>query len=96
MLFDRVVFTLNVPADAKVTVNDRPTTSTGEFRKFESTGVQLGAAYGYRVRVEFVRDGRPITEEKEISLMAGQSGALTFTGASAAQTAAATTTPAPR
>ena len=49
MLFDRVVFTVNVPAGAKVIVNDRPTTSTGEFRKFESTGVQLGAAYGYRV-----------------------------------------------
>ena len=80
-----VRFTVNVPADAKVIINDRLTTSTGEHRLFESKGVQADAAYRYQVRAEFVRDGKPVTEEKTIDLMAGQTASLAFNAAPEAQ-----------
>ncbi len=67
-----------MPADAKVFVNDRPTTSTGEDREFISHNLQSGASYSYKVRAEFVRDGKPVTEEKTVRLTAGQSGAVNF------------------
>ena len=82
---DSVRFTVNVPVDAKVIINDRLTTSTGEHRQFESKGVQADAAYRYQVRAEFVRDGKPVTEEKTVDLMAGQSASLAFNAAPEAQ-----------
>ncbi len=84
-----MVFTVAVPADARLIINDRLTTSTGTLRKFESIGVQLDAAYAYRVRAEFFRNGKPVSEEKTISLTAGQSGTLEFGGTSGAKVAGA-------
>ena len=40
--------------------------------------MQSGASYSYKVRAEFVRDGKPVTEEKTVRLTAGQTGALNF------------------
>ena len=81
-----VQFKVNVPASAKVFVNNRPTTSTGEDRTFTSTGLQPAQVYLFRVRAEFVRQGKSVIEEKTIQLTAGQRGSLAF-GTSPAQVA---------
>lgn len=81
------LLTVKVPADAKVFVNDRATSSTGEDREYISRDLQPGAQYSYKVRAEFVRDGKPVTEEKSVQLTAGQSSALSFTGEQQVQTA---------
>ena len=75
-----------VPADAKVFVNDRPTSSTGSQREFISRDLAAGAVYNYEVRAEFVRDGKPVSETKSVQLTAGQTANLDF--AAAATTAA--------
>jgi uncharacterized protein (TIGR03000 family) len=75
---DSVILTVSVPADAKVTINDRSTKSTGELRRYRYTGLQPAAVYAYRVRAEFVRDGKPIVDEKTVQLTAGQAGSLAF------------------
>jgi len=80
-----VLLTVSVPADAKVFINGQSTSSTGERRQYESSGLQPVAVYGYRVRVEFVRDGKPISEEKTVQLTAGQAGSLAFSAAPNAQ-----------
>jgi uncharacterized protein (TIGR03000 family) len=80
---------VKVPADAKVFVNDRATTSAGADREFISRELKPGASYSYNVRVEFERDGKPVTEEKSVRLTAGQTASLSFTdGQEQVQTAA--------
>jgi uncharacterized protein (TIGR03000 family) len=69
---------LNVPADAKVFVNDRPTTSTGESRNYVSRNLMAGRTYAYDFRVEFQRDGKPVIENKSIHLEAGKSIEMSF------------------
>lgn len=74
------LLTVKVPADAKVFVNDRATTSTGSDREYVSRNLRPGAGYSYKVRAEFVRDGKPVTEERTVRLTAGQTAALDFDG----------------
>lgn len=81
------LISVSVPADAKVFINGHPTTSTGERREYISKGLQPESLYAYRVRVEFVRNDKPVTEEKVVQLTAGQTSSLAFTGASKAQMA---------
>jgi uncharacterized protein (TIGR03000 family) len=72
------LLSVKVPTDAKVFVNDRPTTSAGIDREYISRELQPGASYSYKVRAEFVFDGKPVTEEKSVRLTAGQTASLSF------------------
>jgi uncharacterized protein (TIGR03000 family) len=78
---DSALLSVKVPADAKVFVNDRATTSTGSDREFVSRDLANGARYNYEVRAEFVRDGKPVVETKSVQLTAGQTAALDFDSA---------------
>ncbi len=77
------VFTVAVPADARVYVNDLQTRSTGAVRRYVSRGLEPGRTYTFAVRAEYVRDGQPVTETKTIRLSGGGNAALAF-GAPAA------------
>jgi uncharacterized protein (TIGR03000 family) len=71
--------TVHVPADAKVYLAGNSTKATGETRIFRTTGLSGGKSWeGYTVRVELERGGRTLTEERTISLKAGQSQELRF------------------
>lgn len=72
-----------MPEDAKVYVNDKLTTSKGAERKFVSRGLREGMTYSYTVRVEYEKDGKPVTENEEVKLGAGESVSLTFPRAKA-------------
>jgi uncharacterized protein (TIGR03000 family) len=82
-----VLLAVNVPADAKVFINGHETTSTGERREYKSNNLKATETYAYRVRAEFVRDGKPVTEEQTVQLSPGQIGSFAFTAASGAQLA---------
>jgi uncharacterized protein (TIGR03000 family) len=69
---------VDVPADAKVFVNGHATTSTGEHRQYVSHGLEAGMRYEYQVRVEIVRDGKPISETKTVQLSAGSEADVAF------------------
>jgi uncharacterized protein (TIGR03000 family) len=75
---DSILLRVDVPADAKVFINDRPTTSTGARRVYASTGLKSAGIYPYRVRAEFVSDGKPVSLEKSVPLTAGKSASVTF------------------
>lgn len=77
---DATIF-VNLPADAKVFVNDMATVSTGEHRHYVSRGLRGGVAYTYKIRVEFAKDGKPASENKLVRLRAGESIELAFGGA---------------
>jgi uncharacterized protein (TIGR03000 family) len=72
------VLAVDVPADAKVFVNGKATTSTGTHRVYASYGLKSGYAYNYEVKVELVRDGQTLTETKHVRLIAGDNQQLAF------------------
>jgi uncharacterized protein (TIGR03000 family) len=71
--------TLNVPADAQVTLAGNPTTSRGATREFSTAVLAAGQQWDdYQVVVTVTRDGQPVSQEKTITLTGGQSRTLAF------------------
>jgi len=73
-----VVLSVELPAEAKVFVNDKPTTSTGVTRTFVSRNLESGRKYAYEVRVELDQNGEKLTRTKMVRLPAGRSVNLEF------------------
>ena len=71
-------FSVEVPADAKVFINDYETASTGVVRDFTSEGLTYGSEYVYNVRVEIMRNGRILEANRSVVLRAGQMTSLAF------------------
>jgi uncharacterized protein (TIGR03000 family) len=70
--------TLNVPADAKVTLAGVETKQTGEVRQFSTTKLSAGQVWdGYQVVVEMQKDGQTIREERTLKLTGGKPQELT-------------------
>src|SRR5260221_409257 len=84
---------VSVPADAKVYVNGRATTSIGGDRQYVSRGLENGQRYSYEVRAEVVRDGKTVTETKVAQLTAGSQASLMFSLAAPASTASSAKPP---
>lgn len=61
-----------LPADAKLSFNGVPTRSTSAERTFVSPPLAAGKSYVYVARVEYIRDGKPVSFEKEILVSAGE------------------------
>jgi uncharacterized protein (TIGR03000 family) len=81
---------VSLPENAKVFVNDLPTTSTGVERHYVSRGLLGGRTYSYKLRVEFERDGKPVVEDKLVRVQAGTAVQLAFGGAEPTDQQAAT------
>lgn len=76
---------VEVPADAKVYINGKLTTSTGTERQYVSYGLESGRNYSYEVRVEYTQDGKAVSETKQIALTAGSNELLAFTSTLSAE-----------
>lgn len=71
--------TLNVPADAKVTLAGVETKQTGEVRQFTTSTLASGQAWeNYTIEIELERDGQVLREERTITLTGGQSQELSI------------------
>jgi uncharacterized protein (TIGR03000 family) len=62
---------VDLPADAKLLIDDAKTTSTGTSRVFVSPELNPGKAYHYTLKAEVVRNGKPVKMEKVIEVKAG-------------------------
>jgi uncharacterized protein (TIGR03000 family) len=66
--------TLHVPAGAKVTLAGAATKQTGELRTYSTDSLTAGQEWaGYVVRVELERDGKTLVEEKNLTIVGGES-----------------------
>ncbi len=72
------ILSVSVPAEAKVFVNGRATTSEGTHRRYISRNLTPGYSYTYEIRAEVTRDGQKIEETKKIDLIAGATQSLAF------------------
>jgi len=69
---------VEVPAEAKVYVNDRLTSTPGAIREYVSRNLARGYNYTYEVRAEMEVDGKTVSESKKVDLRAGQHVKLAF------------------
>jgi uncharacterized protein (TIGR03000 family) len=62
---------VQLPADAKLLIDDHPTTSTGGRREFRTPPLQAGREYGYVLTVQAQREGRLVAVSRRITVRAG-------------------------
>ena len=69
---------LEVPADAKTYVDGKLMTSKSTRRVIQTPALEEGETYFYDIRMEVVRDGKTISQEKRVFLTPGQRVATCF------------------
>ena len=77
---------VNLPADAKLSVDGYQTTSTSSNRTFVSPELAAGMDYTYTLTAEIIRNGKPVVTSKRITVRAGEETrvSLDFSAASVA------------
>ena len=69
---------VNLPADARLTVDGTATKSTTSRREFVTPTLERGKEYVYTFRAEIVRDGQSVHEERQVSVRAGETTQVPF------------------
>ena len=72
MLSSKAKLVVELPADAKLFVDDMPVKATAGVQTFNTPALEPGQDYFYMVRVERMRDGQPVSETRRIIVRAGQ------------------------
>jgi uncharacterized protein (TIGR03000 family) len=78
---------VDLPADAKLLIDNEPTSTTGTSRVFVSPTLNPGREYHYTLKAEIVKNGKSVKVEKVIAVRAGQitPASLTLPSAGVAQ-----------
>ena len=75
---DAGTIVVQVPANAKVFVNNVLTKSTGTERTYVSHGLVFGNTYTYKLRVEYMQNGKLVRENRNAKITAGGSATFAF------------------
>jgi uncharacterized protein (TIGR03000 family) len=70
---------VELPTNAKLFIDDMPMKNTAGVRSFNTPELEPGQAYYYMVRVETIRDGKPVSESRRVIVRAGQVARADFT-----------------
>jgi uncharacterized protein (TIGR03000 family) len=62
---------VDLPADAKLFIDDRPMNVASQHPIFVTPGLQAGKTYYYDLRAEVVRDGKAVSDFKRVVFHAG-------------------------
>jgi uncharacterized protein (TIGR03000 family) len=74
--------TVNVPADATITIDGAATKSTSNVRIFATPELEPGTVYYYTFVAEVVRDGKKLTAVEKVAVEAGSAPQVSLTPAS--------------
>lgn len=66
-------------ASAQVWIGDYKTTTTGTTRYFDSPPLDPTKSYSYTVKAEWQQDGKPMSEERTVTVNAGSQPVVDFT-----------------
>lgn len=72
MLSAPATIVVDLPADAKLLIDNEATSSTGENRVFQSPILNPGTEYQYTFTAEVVRDGKAVKAEQVVTVRGGQ------------------------
>ncbi|MBL8795107.1 MAG: TIGR03000 domain-containing protein [Planctomycetia bacterium] len=74
----KATLVLNVPADARVTIDGEATSSNSNVRVFSTPTLQAGYSYRYIVQAEMVVNGQKVVETKAVNVRAGEETRVNF------------------
>ncbi len=80
--------TVNVPADAKVTIDGSATVSTSAVRVYSTPTLAAGTVYYYTFAAEVTRDGKTFTATEKVAVEAGANPVITLNPSAAFPTVA--------
>jgi uncharacterized protein (TIGR03000 family) len=63
---------VSLPVDARLSIDDAPTTATSASRTFVSPALESGYDYHYVLKAEVVRDGKTVSVEERVTVRAGE------------------------
>ncbi len=63
---------VDLPADARLYVDDKLTKTRSDHRTFTTPVLSQGDTYYYELRVELIREGVTLFENKKVTLKAGE------------------------
>ena len=63
---------VNLPAEAKLMIDDAATRSTSSVRVFSTPTLENGKEYFYTLKAEIIRDGQTVTASKKVAVRAGE------------------------
>lgn len=63
---------VNLPANARLTIDGQATTSTGSLRVFRTPALEQGHSYTYTLRAEIEREGRTETVSHQVVVRPGE------------------------
>jgi uncharacterized protein (TIGR03000 family) len=69
---NRATIIVNLPADAKLTIDGQATTSTSGTRRFSSPALEPGKEYFYTLKAEVVADGKPEVITERVTVRANR------------------------
>ncbi|MBY0522892.1 MAG: TIGR03000 domain-containing protein [Gemmataceae bacterium] len=69
---------VEVPADAKIFIDDKATTSSQGVRTYLTPALDPTKSYAYTVRAELTRDGKTFTDSRVVHVQAGQESRVSF------------------
>jgi uncharacterized protein (TIGR03000 family) len=71
-------FTVRLPADARLTIDDVVCPLTSDVRAFATPSLVPGREYSYRFKAEVVRDGRTVAQERRVTFRPGERVTVSF------------------
>jgi uncharacterized protein (TIGR03000 family) len=74
----RATLVVEVPADAKLFIDDQPMKASAAKRTFQTPPLQPGQLYYYMVRVEVTRDGQSKSETQRVIIRPGEQARAAF------------------
>jgi len=69
---DVATLVVNLPADARLTIDDYVAQSVSASRTFNSPALEQGKDFHYTLKAEVVRDGQTLSVVKEVTVRAGE------------------------
>jgi len=79
--------TVNLPAEARLWVDQVECPLTSAVRAFDTPPLQPGQVYYYTLRVQVNRPGGPVTDSQRVLVSAGQNVSVNFTNVGTVSTA---------
>jgi uncharacterized protein (TIGR03000 family) len=74
----RAKLVVELPEDAKLFIDDMPMKTKSGVRAFNTPALEPGQAYYYIVRIEYVLDGKPMSETRRVIVRAGLTARADF------------------
>jgi uncharacterized protein (TIGR03000 family) len=75
---DQARVIVHLPADAKLFANGQPTNLASAERQFFTPSLATGHDYQYTMKVEYIRDGKTITDSQVVKVRAGTVASVDF------------------